>query len=456
MPAPITLTPEQLAKQAERKAAKLAKKAAQAASGETNAQQKAELERRRILKREWQTVGSSPQEDANKATIVTWNMLAQTLIRRQLFPGSDALKWGDRKPMLEAELERFRGVDVICLQECDKLQELSGAVPDHEAIEARGVGKAHGCVVLYKRSRFDAAAQLVVSLDDEDLSPEAGSEAARRGISRQTKNIALAVALGDKERPGKGIVVVTTHLFWHPRFQYERARQTIVLLRAVRRLQKDKGLESWPVVLAGDLNSQPAETAYQFLAAPHLPLDPAIAKTLEESRIVHTSAAKALSSAASEPPSEAASGTATPAGKDEDEEAAAKDENSIANTRAPEADDGIRSLDDLLAALREVLPEPARSAYETSEWQGEKYAARLPDGITTQAGRNEPAYTCYSPLFKLTLDYLFVLPPLGGAAWPQVTQLLGTPKAEELGNGVPMKGIIAADHLPVGCEVVWA
>lgn len=178
-------------------------------------------------------------------------MLAQTLIRRQLFPGSDALKWGDRKPMLEAELERFRSVDVICLQECDKLAELSSAVPDHEAIEARGVGKAHGCVVLYKRSRFDAAAQLVISLDDEDLSPEAASESARRGISRQTKNIALGVALGEKENPGKGVIVVTTHLFWHPRFQYERARQTIVLLRAVRRLQKEKGLEAWPVVLAG-------------------------------------------------------------------------------------------------------------------------------------------------------------------------------------------------------------
>lgn len=204
-----------------------------------------------------------------------------------------------------------------------------------------------------------------------------------------------------------------------------------------------------------DLNSQPAETAYQFLAAPQLPLDPVIAKTLEESRIVHTSAVKALSSA-SEPPSESASGTATPAAKDEDEEAAAKDENSIANTRAPAAEDGIRSLDDLLTMLREVLPVPARSAYETSTWTGEKYGARLPEGITTTAGRNEPMYTCYSPLFKLTLDYLFVLPPLGGSSWAEVTQLLGTPKAEELGNGVPMKGVIAADHLPVGCEVAWA
>jgi len=32
---------------------------------------------------------------------------------------------------------------------------------------------------------------------------------------------------------------------------YERTRQVIVLLRAVRKLQKEHGIESWPIVFAG-------------------------------------------------------------------------------------------------------------------------------------------------------------------------------------------------------------
>jgi hypothetical protein len=35
------------------------------------------------------------------------------------------------------------------------------------------------------------------------------------------------------------------------RFAYERIRQSIVLIRAIRRFQKEHGCEDWPAVLAG-------------------------------------------------------------------------------------------------------------------------------------------------------------------------------------------------------------
>ena len=35
---------------------------------------------------------------------------------RELFPGSDCLKWTDRKPMLQAEFEHHASADIICLQ----------------------------------------------------------------------------------------------------------------------------------------------------------------------------------------------------------------------------------------------------------------------------------------------------------------------------------------------------
>jgi len=46
-------------------------------------------------------------------------VLAQQLIvGRELFPGSDCLRWADRKPMLLAELASYSVADVICLQVC--------------------------------------------------------------------------------------------------------------------------------------------------------------------------------------------------------------------------------------------------------------------------------------------------------------------------------------------------
>jgi hypothetical protein len=79
MPAPphVTLTPAQLAKQAERKAAKLAKKAATAATGAGAEAAAAEADRRRILRRSWVPITGAAERAAEgklRARIVTWNV----------------------------------------------------------------------------------------------------------------------------------------------------------------------------------------------------------------------------------------------------------------------------------------------------------------------------------------------------------------------------------------------
>jgi hypothetical protein len=40
----------------------------------------------------------------------------ELILGRELFPGSDCLRWADRKPMLLAELASYSVADVICLQ----------------------------------------------------------------------------------------------------------------------------------------------------------------------------------------------------------------------------------------------------------------------------------------------------------------------------------------------------
>lgn len=217
---------------------------------------------------------------------------------------------------------------------------------------------------------------------------------------------------------------------------------------------------SWGDLLIADLNTQPAETTYQLLAAPFDPVPVQLLERFENSRLVHTSVADIPSSAVA---STAASGAATPVPEKDEEELPDTDEKSIAGTRPPTAEDGILSLESLTTMMRETLPAGARSAYGTTKWDGETYASRngFPLGVVA-AGAKEPAYTCFTPLFKLTLgerllvpltpDYIFALP---SKARVEFTQLLLPPKAEQLGEGLPRKGISASDHLAVACEIVW-
>lgn len=89
-------------------------------------------------------------------------------------------------------------------------------------------------------------------------SPSTASEV-RTGCSRVTRNIALFAALrfksgeGGQNNGAKGLIVATTHLFWHPMHPYERARQAGVLVRELTRFRERKGAEweGWHVVLAG-------------------------------------------------------------------------------------------------------------------------------------------------------------------------------------------------------------
>jgi RNA exonuclease NGL2 len=78
-------------------------------------------------------------------------------------------------------------------------------------------------MVLFKPERFEVISERTVYYDEEDIrtgAPE-GMESEgkvniwRRGSSRKTRNVALLVGLRDKRDPTKGLVVGTTHLFWH-------------------------------------------------------------------------------------------------------------------------------------------------------------------------------------------------------------------------------------------------
>ena len=84
---PYVLTPEQEAKKLARAQAKAA---APQAETDVTKRSKEQIAQGKFLKRDWISVGSDAGkgDEKRRVKIGSWNMLAQTLVRRELFPGS--------------------------------------------------------------------------------------------------------------------------------------------------------------------------------------------------------------------------------------------------------------------------------------------------------------------------------------------------------------------------------
>lgn len=203
--------------------------------------------------------------------IMTYNVLAQALIRRSLFPTSgNAVKWFKRSQVLLREFKHY-DCDVLLLQEVDHVQYGSFWRDEmkklgYESVFHRYGEKNHGIAICYRSSWFEVSDRMLISYDDEPT-----GDIAKRTI---TRNVGLILALKFKPEilrkfPGTdktGLIIGTTHLFWHPFGTFERTRQTYIILNKfqeftdrVRVLQKGT---KWFQFFGGDFNSQPFDAPY--------------------------------------------------------------------------------------------------------------------------------------------------------------------------------------------------
>lgn len=95
------------------------------------------------------------------------------------------------------------------------------------------------------------AAESTVFYDDVDVRAEVPTDHSRKGSSFRTRNIGLILALGRYNDPDHSVVVATTHLFWHPKYTYERARQALILVRSVCGFKAAHNLQDAPSFIAG-------------------------------------------------------------------------------------------------------------------------------------------------------------------------------------------------------------
>ncbi|EPQ60717.1 Endonuclease/exonuclease/phosphatase [Gloeophyllum trabeum ATCC 11539] len=454
------LTPEQLALQEERRRKKLN------AQSQTPKPPLINEEKGHVLPREWLKLPESGTNPiAQRIKIMTWNMLAQCLVRRELFPNSDCLKAAQREHMLYYEIASHTA-DILCLQEVDRLEKL---LPVLEALDyaytyAAGPRKLHGCLIAYKKDKYEKVAEKVIEYDQEDVRKD-GEERARRGSSFRTKNIANLVALEGLESDCAGIIVATTHLFWHPRYTYERARQAGILRREVIRFQQDEGHIEWPCIVAGDFNAPPDDATYSLLVGD--PVLPSQEERLSFSRVVHATIDPTVPADAAKTSAEEEDEGAVQPNEDGEEET--DPDRIITNARAAGPEDGLLTTAELTELysthdsrhLKSLYEEGLKSAKSIASTQGsaqdirtfgDRFAPREPDW-STRHGLYEPEWTSYTFYWHATLDYIFVIDPPSRVS--AVSGLLKPFRTEELIPGIPRKGISGSDHVALVAEVTW-
>ena len=203
--------------------------------------------------------------------------------------------------------------------------------------------------------------------------------------------------------------------FWHPQYAYERTRQALLLLRTLHTYRASLGVD-WPIIVAGDFNTQPREAVYHLLTHPSRDLGERELGEVDFSRAVHDSLSKVEQGImadrekargdAADPKPDVGEGEEDVEEDDEKEEKANKDQpiptDRPKGTRHSEPSDGLLSGQELQAMAREILGERGlRSAYADSDWVGGDEARK---GLTfagrggeAQFGDNEPGWTSFTP-----------------------------------------------------------
>ncbi|KAG7740995.1 hypothetical protein KL923_001636 [Ogataea haglerorum] len=373
---------------------------------------------------------SEPVQDT--FTIMSYNLLAQALIRRSLFPDNGAiLKWSKRSEALLAELEYY-AADIMCLQEMDYIQYNSYWSPKlaqlgYENKYYRSGTKNHGVTVFYKASKFALVDSSFIDYD----------KVATDGIVPRTatQNVGLLVALQPKNRLDSVLVVGTTHLFWHPYGTYERTRQTYVVLQSMLEFEKRVKLlhpnfAKTYKFFAGDFNSQPYDSPYLSI--------------VQKPIVYNARCLNVISCSASYDYSN----------QDDNEH-----ETPVPEEFEPNEEQ--RKMVHDMEKLHNSLPARAISLYSLG------YHLVDPKNAGLDNDRNEPFFSNWAHTWRGLLDYIFFVTEWDGSDCTAPDKLedfevqhgvilkglLKLPHPTEMDKGQPREGEYPSDHLCIIAEV---
>lgn len=207
----------------------------------------------------------------------------------------DGIKWKHRGPALEAELLSY-SPDILFLQEIDQARFKDFWKPlcfklGLDSYFSTYPGKQHGLVIAFNKSMFvlkekkeiwydslhldgfqmrpatkntGIIAALEVKTPDEPVNYSTDSQATDLEKTKTDETLRQELLNVASE----GMIIATTHSYWHPFGSFERAIQCGQLLQesfAFSQAQGNSQYKHWPIILAGDFNSTPDDLPYQFL-----------------------------------------------------------------------------------------------------------------------------------------------------------------------------------------------
>lgn len=448
-PKPDFLTPEYIEKTRKIREERKEKKRQQASQSNKTLDPRLEFIKRPMLEITGQNAG-----DGLVITVMSYNVLAQALIRRKLFPtNGNALKWGTRSKVLVSEFIHYNS-DIVCLQELDYIQYNSFWKAEflklgYRSQYHRADNKNHGVAIFYKADKFVCKHSMFINYDKE--------KSGEIGPSTITRNVGLMVYLQFTESllskhlniSRDGIIVGTTHLFWHPFGTAERTRQTFVVLQQMKEFTRTLNLlygieKKFYRLFAGDFNSQPFDSPYLSITA---------------KPITYTNRAKNVLGR-----SLAYKWEKGEESKDEDDETTEGDDSPVPESFnfSSEILERIHAVE----ALHNDLDMRAISLYSVG------YHLVHQENAGRDNDRNEPFFSNWAHAWRGLLDYIFVitewdkqqsysdkvdsLEQLEKENNIKLLGLLRLPNPEEMGpepSGQPRTGQYASDHLCIIAKI---
>ncbi|KAI8065642.1 Endonuclease/exonuclease/phosphatase [Gongronella butleri] len=395
----------------EKRALRAAKKEQQQDQNTTQAQDTMAIP----FQRAWQTLAPRlTRTGSASCTIMSYNVLAQALCQRELFPhAGKMLKWKTRRTMVMDEIAYYRP-ELMCLQEVDNYD-----VFYKEALEKLGYAttyhqhesKRQGCVIAYQADAWEQVAYRTVDLDTDASCPP----------TMATGNVAQLMALATRDKhPRRRVLLGNTHLYWRPPSTYERCRQGLIYQRRLwdmhRELTSSENDENgkkadFTPVLCGDFNTQPSDPLYALLTG---------APLSEYQRLCMEVTRRAFDDDDHDYEPDATPGATPPPNH-------ASDDNKT-----------LLTLDQLVDALGPRPGEVMQSAYKD---HGQYYKEHV-----RRYGSNEPDYTIYAHVFKGTLDYILV------PEHTRVLRHLQLPPMDKLAPAIP-NDHFGSDHVALVADI---
>lgn len=400
--------------------------------------------------------------------IMTYNTLAQTLIRRTTFPDADeAIKWHNQSKVLMREI-KFYHSDILCLQEVDKVQWERFWVDALTEVDYKGEfftcpGKVHGVAIVWNTKVFDENPTSVIPITLDRI--KAGGEIPP---TTRTRSVALIVALKFKSadphnsstRPN-GVIVATTHLFWHLFGTFERTRQCYIImdkLNQVRNELKASGIcNHWYTFLMGDFNSQPCDPPYLSIT------DKPVELNDRSKAIIECSVSYQYSKRRNGELSESSTSSSSSEGEGEEGEDAADDQPTDPRPYTYNATPEQTAMVENIISLHNGIPLKAISLY------GVGYGLVHPENSNSETRNGEPEISHKSTHWEGLLDYMFVIKPWNPVVTTSSPETIDTvekdchlyikgylqmPLSKDMPDHVePHTGEYPSDHLAMMCEV---